>query len=103
MALSVERRWAICWELALNPDDIIRAAHVGANLMPFLQDWGFTKPVRIGNESLAAGPFPGWFLQTISNFLVDVLSTGRSYSFEKVVRLLELTCGISPGSVGPRV
>ena len=33
MALWLERRWAICWELALNPDDIIRTAHVRANLM----------------------------------------------------------------------
>ena len=103
MALSAERRWAICWELAANPDEIVRAAHVRANLMPFLLDSGFTRPVTIGPMPLPAGRFPGWFLEAIVNVLRGVLRTGRPYTLEEVVRLLERTYGMSPGSVGPRV
>ena len=103
MALSLERRWAICWEAALNPDDIIRTAHVRANLMIFMRGLGFTRPVAIGTMSLPAGRFPGWFLETITNFLRGMLRTGRPYTLEEATRLLERTYGMGPGTVGPRV
>ena len=103
MALSVERRWAICWELAANPGEIIRAVHVRTNAMPFLQDFGFTRPVMIGTVTLPAGRFPDWFLETTANFLRGVLRTGRPYTLEEAMRLLERTYGMGPGAVGPRV
>ena len=103
MALSLERRWAICWELAATSDEIIRAVHVRTNLMPFLLDFGFTRPVMIGTMTLPAGRFPDWFLETIVNFLRGVLRTGRLYTLEEVTRLLERTYGMGPGAVGPRV
>ena len=56
----------------------------------------------IGGTLEPAGPFPHWFLQTITNFLRSVLRTGRPYSLEEAVRLLARTYGVSPGSVGPR-
>jgi hypothetical protein len=87
MPLTLERHWAILWELAQrSDDDIIRAADARVNLMPFLRDLGY----------------PVWFLETIVNFLRGVLSTGRAYTLEEMVRLLELTYGISPASPVPR-
>ena len=87
----------------MNPDDIIRTAHVRANLMIFMRDLGFTRPVTIGTMTLPAGRFPGWFLETIVNFLRGVLRTGRLYTLEEVTRLLERTYGMGPGAAGPRV
>ena len=94
-------RWVSCWELAATSDEIIRAVQVRISLMPFLQDFGFTRPVMIGTMTLPAGRFPDWFLETIVSFLRGVLRTGRQYTFEEVLRLLERTYGMSPGSVGP--
>ena len=94
-------RWEICWELASTSDETTRALHVRVNLMHFLQGYGFTRAVIIGTMQLPAGLFPEWFQETVVNFLRGVLRTGRQYTFEEVLRLLERTYGMSPGSVGP--
>ena len=77
------RSWA---RTQLIEDERVRAEHIRYILLPYLRDLGY----------------PNWFHVVIVNFTRGVVDTGRPYSLEELVSLLECTYGISPASPVPR-
>ena len=81
MPSSYEWLWSRTWERALNiTDEELRTEYIRVVMLSYLRDLGY----------------PEWFHVVIINFTRGVLSTGRAYTLEELVSLLESTYGISP-------
>ena len=81
MPSSYEWLWSRTWERAQNiSDESLRPDYIRIVTLPYFRDL----------------EYPEWFHTVIVNFTRGVLSTGRPYTLEEVVTLLEATYGISP-------
>ena len=94
-------RWETWWRHAISsPDefghyDFIIRHH----LFPIAKSYGFSKPVKLAGLMMHAGAFPDWFKITVFNHIKGVLSMGRMYTLDRLMRLIEGVRGLPSGVI----